>query len=73
MGNLTEVTKGNYEFRLGNHLLKGKSSDLANPILFTEKVLDDHSLEISFKIRGVIKKKILFSTRPTPLRTGATD
>lgn len=37
LGNLKELSKGNYELRIGNHLLKGKSQDLLKPLILTEK------------------------------------
>ena len=45
---------------------------LDKPMLFTERLeTKDESgnlTEIKYEIRGVVKNKIVFSTRPTPVR-----
>lgn len=54
--------------QIGNHLLKGKAMDLPKALIMTEKVTEGD--QINYIIKAVIKKKILFGTRPTPVRTG---
>jgi hypothetical protein len=67
LGMLKDLGKGNYELQVGNHSIKGKITDLAKPLLMTEKVsLTDGN--VNFMIKAIIRKKVIFSTRPTPLR-----
>ncbi len=56
--------------QVGTHLLKGKAVDLPKSLIMTEKFYDEQTNEVKFLVRAVIKKKILFSGRPTPLRIG---
>lgn len=71
LGLLKESTvKGTYDMQVGNHLLKGKIVDLPKPLIMTEKLFNEESNEMSYVVRAVIKKKLLFASRPTPLRTG---
>ena len=72
LGILKDCDKGNFELKVGNHLLKGKAIDLPKPLLMTEKVINTYG-EPEFIIKGVVKKKIMFTGRPTPLRTAATN
>ena len=37
---MKEASKGNYELLIGNHLIRGKISDLPKPIIMTEKIVD---------------------------------
>jgi chromosome transmission fidelity protein 8 len=64
------AVKGTYDMQVGNHLLKGKIVDLPKPLIMTEKLFNEESNEMSYVVRAVIKKKLLFASRPTPLRTG---
>ena len=64
------TVKGTYDMQVGNHLLKGKLADLPKPLIMTEKSYNEETNEINYVVRAVIKKKLLFSGRPTPLRTG---
>jgi hypothetical protein len=68
---LKDLGKGNYELMVGNHSIKGKMADLPKPLIMTEKEVTDD--RISYKIKAVIKRKVMFSSRPTPLRSGATS
>ena len=71
LGLLKESTvKSTYDMQVGNHLLKGKIIDLPKPLIMTEKLFNEESNEMSYVVRAVIKKKLLFASRPTPLRTG---
>ena len=63
---------GVYEVIIGNQCLKGKVVELEKPLLFTER-LENHDsngnlTEVKYEVRGVVKTKIVFSTRPTPVR-----
>jgi len=49
-------------------MLKGKISDLPKALLFTEKVYDEHTNQLEYRIKAIIKRKITFASRPTPLR-----
>jgi hypothetical protein len=40
LGEIKEVSTGTYELKINNHLLRGKISDLAKPLILTEKVID---------------------------------
>lgn len=68
LGQLKETSKGNYDLVIGNHLLRGKMSDLPKPIIMTEKLVDKESGSFFHQVRAVIKRKVTFSGRPTPLR-----
>lgn len=71
------------DMTLGQHTLVGKVVDLKNPFLVVEKkpkvtedstedsvmqVDDDDVVESRMACHGVVRKKILFATRPTPIR-----
>ncbi len=47
-------------------LIVGKIMNLARPLVLSERV--NLNGEQQMVIKGVMRKKILFSTRPTPLR-----
>jgi hypothetical protein len=68
LGDLKEVTKGMYELQIGNHLLKGKSVDLLKPLIMTEKIVSPETNELEYQIKAIIRRKIMFGSRPTPLR-----
>ena len=63
---------GTYEVVIGNQCLKGKILPLDKPLLFTERLENKDSegnlKDIQYEIKGVVKNKIVFSTRPTPVR-----
>jgi hypothetical protein len=65
MGTL-EVKGGKVDMTLGQHTLVGKVVDLKSPFLVVEKVTNEQSSVMS--CCGVVKKKILFSNRPQPIR-----
>ena len=68
LGVIKESAKGMYDMQIGNHLLKGKALDLPKSLIMTEKVTEGD--QINYIIKAIIKKKIIFATRPTPVRTG---
>jgi len=49
---------------------KGKLSNLTRPLILTEKSSSADG-EVSLQVQAVVRKKILFSTRPTPLNLKA--
>ena len=72
MGTL-EVKNGKVDMRLGQHTLVGKVVELKSPFLVMEKTKNEQSggeetTTSTMSCAGVIKNKILFSTRPQPLR-----
>ena len=68
LGVLNEVSKGTFDLKIGNHLLKGKIVDLVKPLLITEKSINPATQELELLVRAIIKRKILFGSRPTPLK-----
>ena len=44
--------------------------DLPKPIIMTEKIRNENG-DIELIVKGVIKQKVMFSGRPTPLRKDA--
>ena len=65
MGTL-EVKGGRVDMTLRQHTLVGKVVDLKNPFLVVEKLTKEGDSVMS--CCGVVKKKILFSDRPQPIR-----
>ena len=68
LGVLKETAKGMYDMQIGNNLIKGKMVDLPKALIMTEKITEGD--QINYTIKAVVKKKIVFATRPTPVRTG---
>lgn len=56
-----------YELYIGNHLLKGKISNLTKPLILTDKIQNAEGNK-EYVIKGVVKKKLMFGSRPTPLK-----
>ena len=66
---------------IGHHILYGKVIELEKPLVAIEKLelskdldqeemmdVDDHlELKTEFRVKSVIKKKLLFKTRPKPI------
>ena len=70
LGTLTEKAQGTYELTVGNHLLKGKIQNLQRPMILAQKE-GNKSGEVGLNVQAVVRRKILFSTRPTPLKATA--
>jgi hypothetical protein len=52
---------------IGPYILEGSIISLKNPLLVTEKCPStDANLEQHLAMRGLVKKKIVFKTRPKP-------
>jgi hypothetical protein len=65
---MKETSKGCYDLQIGNHLLKGKAIDLPKQFVMTEKCFNGETGAVEYRVRAIIKRKILFAGRPTPLR-----
>ena len=66
---------------IGHHILYGKVQDLEKPLVAIEKVevekeldqeemmdMDQHlEMTTEFRVKSVIKKKLIFKTRPKPI------
>jgi hypothetical protein len=50
---------------IGNHQINGKKVNLKNPIMLCKKFKDNGISKM--KIVNIIKSKIYFSSRPTPI------
>ena len=78
-----QIKGSKVDMTLGQHTLVGKVVDLKNPFLVVEKRQagenmavaepqgdgeDASSVESRMSCYGIVQKKILFNTRPTPIR-----
>jgi len=62
--------------RIGHHLLEGKIASLPKPlaVLRTDTNSDENATSpIAFDIVAIIRKKLLFSKRPSPIVTHISD
>ena len=50
-------------------MIRGKGSDLPKPFIMTERIVSEETGEVTLKVVAVIRKKVTFSGRPTPLRS----
>lgn len=50
---------------LGHHILNGKEIKLEQPLAVIEKVHCEN--KIKYKVKAVVKKKLLFKSRPKPI------
>lgn len=60
LGNLIMVHDTQYEFRIGNHILKGKKEKLDRPLAVLRKETNGLFVE------GLVYFKLLFKDRPAP-------
>ncbi|CAH8871929.1 unnamed protein product [Trichobilharzia szidati] len=56
---------GDPVFLIGHHVLFGKLHDLEKPLLITKKCTTSGTL--SYEVVSVIRRKLLFKTRPKPI------
>lgn len=79
LGKLEQINDNTFTFTIGNHQLIGKKVDLKNPIIVCQKerlafnenndqevCLDANNTNI--KVLKIIKSKIIFNSRPTPIQ-----
>lgn len=64
IGDLNYTKDGVPTLIIGSHLLTGKETDLAKPLVLLEKKCGDKT---EYFIKTIIKKKLLFKTRPKPI------
>ena len=58
---------GKAEMDIGQHFLEGNIITLKMPFLVVEKVEGESAAPAPLSIEGVVKKKIIFKTRPKPI------
>lgn len=56
---------------IGHHILHGKMQELEKPFMVINKdetsELDVGETDIKYNVMGVVKKKLVFKTRPKPI------
>ena len=61
-----------FKFIIGNHHILGERENLKNPILVCKKEKNAQNSNVEVKIEKVIKSKIIFKSRPTPVINNIT-
>ncbi|XP_059053819.1 chromosome transmission fidelity protein 8 homolog [Achroia grisella] len=56
---------------LGHHVLNGKEVKLEQPMAVIEKINTSEKTE--YKVRAIVKKKILFKSRPKPIISNVAE
>ena len=68
LGKIELTDNEDYTLTIGNHILVGKKSTLKNPFILCSKCKkSNNENENKIKILNIIKKKIIFNLRPTPI------
>ena len=68
LGKLERGDNNDYVLTIGNHILVGKKSELKNPFILCSKCKkSEDERENKIKIVNIIKNKISFNLRPTPI------
>ncbi len=69
LGRLERGEKDDYTLTIGNHIIVGKKSALKNPFILCSKCHknDTENNNNKIKILNIIKNKISFNLRPTPI------
>ncbi len=52
---------------IGHHILHGKVVDMAKPFVAIEKCERDTEDEARYRVKAIIRKKVVFKTRPKPI------
>ena len=66
LGKLEKTDNEDYTLTIGNHILVGKKSAMKNPFILCSKCHKGDN-EDKIKILNIIKNKISFNLRPTPI------
>lgn len=66
IGDLHYTNDGTPVLIIGNNLLMGKVTEFEKPIAVLEKTLNEYD-ETEYKVKALVKKKLLFRTRPKPV------
>ena len=68
LGKLEKTDNEDYTLTIGNHILVGKKTPIKNPFILCSKChKSDNENENKIKILNIIKNKISFNLRPTPI------
>ena len=68
LGKLERGEKDDYTLTIGNHIIVGKKSALKNPFILCSKCQkSDNENNNKVKILNIIRNKISFNLRPTPI------
>ena len=68
LGKLDQGENDDYTLTIGNHILVGKKSALKNPFILCSKChKNENEKDNKIKILNIIKNKISFNLRPTPI------
>jgi hypothetical protein len=69
IGELTPkpVPKGAYSLHIANNLLGGREEALKTPLVVLRKVRNEHGATIALEALGLIKRRVVFKTRPRPI------
>ena len=66
LGKLEHGDNNDYTLTIGNHILVGKKSELKHPLILCSKCHKNEK-DNKIKILNIIKNKISFNLRPTPI------
>ena len=68
LGKLEVTDNDDYTLTIGNHILVGRKVEIKNPFILCSKCKkSNNENENKIKIINIIKKKIIFNLRPTPI------
>jgi len=71
IGDLHYNHDGNPILIIGHHILHGKAQELEKPLIMINRgqtfEMDNEESDIKYDVTAVIKKKLVFKTRPKPI------
>jgi len=71
IGDLHYNHDGNPILIVGHHILQGKTQELEKPFIVINKdktdEMSDEKSDVKYDVTAVIKKKLVFKTRPKPI------